>query len=489
MNKLILSKIYPVSCHTNHIGKNSIFVSIQGEKENGLKYINAAIKKGATKIVVNKKFKSQILKTSELKKSFNDIEYIFTDNARKALAILSAQRLNNPSSKLKIIGVTGTKGKTSTTYIINHILQSAGFDTAIIGTIKNQIKNKEVESTLTTPQSDFLQMFFNECVKEKVDYVIMEISSHALSLDRVHNVQFDAIGFTNLQPEHLDFYPSINEYFKAKYSIFEHSNKKTFSVINSDDKWGKKAIEMLNRKKHLMLMLKNVKIISFSKNKSEKTNFKITKNNLSGLNIEIKTINQNLNLNTPKLFGLFNAYNITMASLICLNLGIEKEKIKSALTNFEGIQGRLQMHKLKKGSTAFVDYAHNPSSVEAVLKTLKKLNKKIITVFGCGGDRDKIKRPVMGKLASELSDYIIITNDNPRSENPQKIAVEILNGISKKYLYKVKTILNRKTALEHAVSISDKDSIIAILGKGHENYYLIKDKKLYFDDFEEISRF
>jgi UDP-N-acetylmuramoyl-L-alanyl-D-glutamate--2,6-diaminopimelate ligase len=586
----MLPQIYPVTCHTDHVGPGSTFVAIKGFKDDGTKYIEKAIDLGATKIVVEEgtSFEwfdklttngsiikinqqniirqniqitydklSQITKNSEKNSPFVvslsnhsngqlNIQIIFVKNTRKALAELTAQALGNPASKLKIVGLTGTKGKTTTTYLIEHILKQAGFKTALLGTVKNKILDEELETSNTTPEGDYLQMFFAECVKRGVDFVVMEVSSHALSLHRVHGVEFDAVGFTNLNPEHLDFYKDMQDYFQAKMEIFNQIKTGGSVVVNSDNEWGRRAVEILGSDKNF-----ENKILTFGQNKFEQepldtickskslgetvyikpinttnpekssikessdTNFQlpvhsecatswrvsrnsnkplhhslsILQNNLDNLKFKISKESNADQISSSKLFGEFNAYNMTMAFLICKQLEISKLKIQTALKIFSGVPGRLQFHKLKNGAKAFVDYAHNPSSMEAVLQTLRPLTKNLIVVFGCGGDRDKTKRPVMGKIACQHANNVIITSDNPRTEEPQDILKNILEGVDKEEMKKVTCQLDRKKAIEKAAEISDENSVIALLGKGHENYFLIKGQKFHFDDLEEISKF
>ncbi len=449
----MFSKKYPVTCNTKNVSKDCTFVAIKGFSFDGNDFIKEAIKLGAKKIVCEDRHP----KTLSLCKQ-NSVKFLHVKNARIALAELSAKSLNIQNIKTKIIGVTGTKGKTSTTYIIEHILRNAGFKTALIGTIINKILDKKFEVTNTTPNSDFLHMFLSECELNKIDFLIMEVSSHALSLYRTHELRFDAVGFTNLAHEHLDFYKTMKNYFKAKQKIFKQLKKKAIAIINTDDNWGKIAFEQI-------------------------------KNKTSAISLNKKTFKQTRKLIPKHMPGEFNLYNFSMAYLICKNLGIPKESIFNGIKNFPGIPGRLQLHTLKNGSRAFVDYAHNPSSVQEVLKTLRPLTKNLITVFGCGGDRDKEKRPLMGNIASKYSDKVIITDDNPRTENSQQIINNILYGIESKATNKTTVKNNRKDAIEYAASISTQKSIIAILGKGHEDYHIVGKKKYHFNDFEEISKF
>lgn len=479
--KIDLPKIYPVTCHTDHVGPESIFVAIRGYKEDGTKYIKQAIELGAKKIILERN--SNLKKTDFVSQDF-PIEFIYMPDTRIALAELSAQELNYPAKKLKIIGITGTKGKTTTSFIIDHILRQAGYKTALMGTIKNKILDQELDSSLTSQPSDFLNIFFDQAVKAGVEYVIMEVSSHALSLNRIYGIEFETVGFTNLDSEHMDFYKDLQDYFQAKYLLFKQVKNSRTIIINSDNIWGQKAVELLNNNNNNL----SNNIIPFGQNNYNHKNFlifKILENNLSGLKIKI---NNNI-IHAQNLFGEFNAYNIIMAKLITQNLGLDNNIIDLAIKNFTGTPGRLQIHRLKNGSCAFVDYAHNPSSMQAVLETLRPLTKDLIVVFGCGGDRDKTKRPVMGNLAVNFADKVIITDDNPRTEDRKIIAQEILSGIKQDKLNKVKCELNREKAIEQAVKLSTKNSVIALLGKGHENYYLINNQKFHFDDLEQISKY
>jgi UDP-N-acetylmuramoyl-L-alanyl-D-glutamate--2,6-diaminopimelate ligase len=448
----MIPKKYPISCNTKNIGPNSTFVAIKGFTTDGNKYIKEAIKKGATKIVTE----NNSLETMNLCKK-NNIVFKIVKNARKFLAIECAKILKTKNIKTKIIGVTGTKGKTSTTYIIEHILRSSGFKTALIGTIKNQILDEKLDAINTTPESDFLHMFLAECQKKNIDCLIMEVSSHALSLYRTYGIKFDVVGFTNLAPEHLDFYKKMENYFHAKAKIIDQLKNKSSAIINTDNIWGQK-------------------LSTAAKDK-----------NINTLNLNKKTFSK-IEKYVPKhMPGKFNLYNFSMAYLICKKLGIEEDKIFSAIKNFPGIPGRLQRHILKNGATAFVDYAHNASSIKEILKTLRPLTKNLITIFGCGGDRDKTKRPIMGKIAEKYSDFSIVTDDNPRNENPKAIISDILKGIKNKA--KIKIIQKRKQAIKFAAQNSNNETIIAILGKGHEGYHIVKNKKYHLDDLEEISKY
>lgn len=469
---MLFDKIYPVTCHTDHVGQGSTFVAIKGHSQDGTQFIEAAIKKGATTIVIEK---------GTTINQRPGIKYIFVDDCRIALSEIAAQKLGNPAQKLKIIGITGTCGKTTTTYLIEHILKKSGHKTALLGSIKNKFLNDQEDILLTTQTSDYIHMFLAECVKHSVEYVVMEVSSHGLALKRTLGLKFEAAGFTNLSHEHMDFHPTLDHYFETKFQIFDQLQPTGVAVINTDDEWGQKAVQLIEGKQYKFTK------IGFGQKDSSESKIAIIQNDLQMLDFTLSSFN--LTLNTQYLLGDFNAYNISMASLICKSLGLSEEQIIAGISSFKGVPGRLQCHKLKNGATAFVDYAHKPDAMEKVLKTLRPQTDFLIVVFGCGGNRDKTKRPVMGLCAANYADQIIVTDDNPRDEDRQAIADEIASGIPESKKSKTQCILDRAIAIKTAAQISKPNSIIALLGKGHEDYYLIKGKKYHLDDFEEISRY
>ena len=472
---MLFDKIYPVTSHTDHVGPNSTFVVIKGFKEDGLQYIQTAIEKGATKVVLEK--------STQLTQKHSGVEYIFVEDTRIALAELCAQALGNPAEKLKFIGITGTSGKTTTTYLIDYILHESGYKTALLGSVKNRILDQEEEITLTTQNSDYIQMFCAECVKKGVQVVIMEVSSHGLALNRIHGIELDVAGFTNLSPEHMDFHPTMDHYFQTKIKIFDYLKNDGLAVINTDNEWGIKALEQIKNSK---FSIKAFGQTTLNLN-PEFEKFELLQNSLHDLKIKFAKDNQTIE--TKKLLGEFNGYNIAMAFLACKHFNIAPDKIALAIQKFVGVPGRMQCHTLKNGAQAFVDFAHKPDAFEKVLKNLRPHTNNLIVVFGCGGNRDKTKRPVMGSSAAKYADLIIVTDDNPRNEERETIASEIIAGIPKEKSTQTLCILDRKDAIAKAAALSQPGSIIALLGKGHENYYLIQGKKYHFDDFEEISKF
>jgi UDP-N-acetylmuramoyl-L-alanyl-D-glutamate--2,6-diaminopimelate ligase len=487
---MLVPTIYPVTCHTDHVGPGSTFVAIKGFRNDGTTYIQQALEKGATTIIIE-----QTAVTEEIEKLCRNIKakLCIVADARKALAEYSSAALDHPWRKLTIIGITGTKGKTTTTYIVEHILRHAGHTTAVLGTIANKIGDQIEASSNTTPESDYLHMFFAECLKRGVTHIVMEVSSHALSLHRVHGIEFDSVSFTNLAPEHMDFYTGMDDYFAAKAHIFTQIKHHGTCVINTDDIWGKRA--------HILATEAAIKtqarIISMGKLVPEQRlnnlpdnhiPFMINKSSFAGLALSL-CLPQPFELVCPTLFGIFNCYNLSMAALLCLNAGISSSLIIEALATFPGVPGRLQRHLLANGAYAFVDYAHNPSSFHEALNTLRPYTTDLIVIFGCGGNRDRTKRPVMGQIAATMGDKVIVTDDNPRFEDRHAIINEIVAGIPQDLQHKILIEPNRKSAIAQAAALSRKGSIIALLGKGHETYYSVCGKTLHFDDFEEIKNF
>ncbi len=481
---MLLPAIFPVTCHTKHVGPGSTFVAIAGFTNNGTAFIPQALLQGATTIVIDE---NQI--TPDLIAICTQYKAILSpvQEPRKALALLAANALNNPADKLHIIGITGTKGKSTTAFITEHLLRKAGFKTALISTIYNKILQNIEQSTHTTPEADYLHMFFARCVQEGVTHVVMEVSSHALSLDRVHGITFAAVGFTNLAPEHLDFYDTMERYFSAKAQLFSHTKKQSLIVLNADDAWATQACIAAQKAADIT----GAVVHTYGQDEATTNNhttMHIHQASCDGIELILER-KPALFLTCLHLFGVFNCYNIAMATIIGLHLGLSYTDVIKGIGSFKGVAGRLQRHVLKNGALAFVDYAHNASSMEAVLKTLHPFTRDLIIVFGCGGDRDTTKRPMMGALASTYGTQVIITDDNPRTEDRMAIINQIIAGIPTTNTASVHVIPHRREAINYAASVAQPDSIIALLGKGHENYHFIGTESFHFDDFEEISKF
>jgi UDP-N-acetylmuramoyl-L-alanyl-D-glutamate--2,6-diaminopimelate ligase len=451
------------------IKKNDVFVAIKGFKTDGHKFIPDVINKRAAAIVVedNNVVPDELIIHSGVAK-------ILVKNSRKALAELSKGLYKDPSSRLKLIGITGTNGKTTTTYILKHILQNAGNKTGLIGTIANYIGETKIDSKLTTPESNDLNEFLSEMVNQHCSYAVMEVSSHSLVLERVYGLDFATGIFTNITSDHLDFHKTFDEYFNAKKILFDSLSSNSFALINADDKSSDKIV-------------KNCKARIIKYGTSESSDYKIRNisYDLNGTNFTVTHQGFDYNIQTT-LIGTFNAFNATAAFATAHSLGIEKSAIVESIKSAPQVSGRFEV--IGKGSKkVIVDYSHTADSLEKALQATREIvknNFEVVTVFGCGGDRDRTKRPEMGKIASELSDKVIITSDNPRTEDPLKIIAEIEKGISKKN-YSITE--NREEAIREAIEKSNTNAVILIAGKGHENYQEINGARNHFSD-QEVAR-
>lgn len=489
--------MYPVTCHTKFVGPGSTFVAIQGFKANGAQYISEAISRGATTIVVEQLACTEAIEQLCLAHS---VRLEIVASARQELAQRAANALKKPATQLKVVGVTGTKGKSTTTYLIEHILRHSGLNTGLVGSIKNLIATRykttsphtvqEIPATLTTPESDALQFFLAQCIQEQVSHVVLETSSHALSLNRVDCIEFDVVGFTNLHHDHMDFYPSMEHYFADKLKIFKQIKQGGSIVINIDNQWGRKAFDHAVRLPDVTVITFGQQPMAVQGQNHRHVQFSIL-DDMSGtvaLEPDAPGVSKKI-INCSTLFGEFNGYNLVMAWLICFKMNISPESIQQALNTFSGVPGRLQLHRLKNGALSIVDYAHNAASMSEILKLLRTKTKSLIVVFGCGGDRDPSRRPTMGAAAAQFADHIILTDDNPRTEDRMKIIQDILMGIPLIQHNIVTCLPDRAEAIKFAVQLAQPDSIVALLGKGHENYYVIGDQTLHFSDYEEICKY
>lgn len=565
-NKINFPKIYPVACHTDNVGPGSTFVAIEGTKYNGVDFIKLALEKGATKIVVNPdsltkrladlpdnlevgldrleinlqgkisnnlqdKFSSKLeekisnslpdsliklednissnlqdILIKELKKEIGQAgaSLELVEDTRLALAQLSAKAHNYPAKDLKIIGITGTKGKSTTVFILEHILREAGYKTALISTIKNKIGDQEFDKVLTTPQPDYLHVFFDICKKEQVDYVILEVAAQALTLNRVYDIQFDAAIFTNFSPEHAEFYKDLDDYFKAKIKIFGQLKPDGKAIYNGDDEKIRQAVSKLRDlqdKKDI-----NYKDLNYSEDKirehkfvsygfSNSSDIRLITSNLSLNCTEFSLISKNIEYKilAKTLFGKHNIYNMGAAIACLIELGLKAEAIIKCLESFSFVPGRLERYALGNGSIAFIDYAHNAASFEAILSMLKEYTQNLIVVFGCGGERDRTKRPIMGEIAAKWADAIFLTSDNPRSEDPVKIIDDIFVGVPDYNRHKITIEPDREQAIIKACNNAQNNissgSIIALLGKGPDEYQLVGNTKKYFSEASILRTF
>lgn len=450
--------IFPVTGHTKQVGQGTTFVAIQGQREDGNAYIPQALAQGAQKIVIQNRspLSADLVDLIEA----HQASLVYVENSRLELARLSAAASEYAAKKLKIIGVTGTKGKTSTTFILEHLLRSSGYKTALLGTVKNFIDGQYIPGELTTPQPDHLHQFFVLCVEAKIDYVIMEVAAQAITLHRVHGIEFEIGVFTNFSQEHGEFYATQEDYFAAKKEIISYLKQNATLLVNADDQQSKKLLEEKNT-------------VGFSLvRKSEGM--------IASCIVEHRT--QKYILSCPALIGIFNCYNVLAAASVALQIGLLPENIQDALQKFPGVPGRLERYPLPNGSCAIIDYAHNPSSFRAVLSTLRHLTPHLLVVFGCGGDRDATKRPIMGALAVQYADLVILTTDNPRSENPYTILEAMYAGIPQEMRTKVCIEPDREKAIRQAYVHSSSQTILALLGKGPDEYQQIGSIKYPFSE-------
>ncbi len=464
-----IPSVYPVACHTDHVGNGTTFVAIKGERHNGADYILTAIEKGARQIVVHQ---DEDLSTEQLHAiSSAGCKLIYVADTRLALAQLSAQALNYPAHKLKIIGITGTKGKTSTTYILEHILKTAGHKTALMTTVKNSIMGVDFPTNLTTQQPDYIHVFLDQCVQAGVEYVVMEVAAQALTLHRVAGIQFDGVIFTNFSHEHLEFYPDLETYFAAKCAIFALRKHGAPAIINVDDA----LVGTLHSKFTDCLTISAV---------DSRANYAvhIAAENAQCVAGEIKAGTNSITFECPALFGIFNAYNILAASSMALVLGCLAKQVSKALKTFSGVPGRLERYYMPNGAQCIIDYAHNPESYRQLLGALRPMTDRLIVVFGAGGNRDKSKRPLMGSIAAHIADEVILTSDNPRFEKPEAILEDIKAGISVADESKLFCELDREKAIALAYKHSHAGSLVVILGKGPDEYQMIGDVKYPFSE-------
>ncbi len=453
-----------VDCDSRNIKENGMFVAIQGYETDGIKYIDNALENGAKVIMVQE--------TVDLKELNipNDITLIAVPNTRVALAKCACNFYDNPSTKFKLVGVTGTKGKTTTTFMIKKILEKQGKKVGLIGTIAVYIGDKKIEnSARTTPESIKLQEIFAMMVEEKVDVVVMEVSSQSLKLHRVLGCDFDIGVFTNLAQEHIskNEHPDMEDYFNSKLKLFDMCK---VAYTNADDVHGAKVARIAKTPEITTYGIDNFCHV-LAKDITITNSYVDFKVKLDGKNERVKTC----------IPGRFSVYNSLAAICVGVKLGANAEQIKEALVEVR-VPGRSELVDNKKDLTIMIDYAHTPESLESILKAVKSYTKgKVISVFGCGGDRDHIKRPLMGEVSGRVADYTIITTDNPRTEEAASIISDIEAGI-KKTTGQYTCIEDRTEAIKKAIEMANKNDMIILAGKGHEPYQEINHVKYPFDE-------
>ena len=459
-------KVAQVDFDSRKVIKNSLFVAQKGTSVDGHLYIDKAISLGATTIICEE---------LPIRLEAN-ITFIQVEDSSKTLAIIASNFYDNPSSKLKLIGVTGTNGKTTVASLLYQLLKKSGYKTGLLSTVQILVDTTVFNATHTTPDSVTINYYLHKMVLLGVDYCFMEVSSHGIHQKRTEGLEFAGGIFTNLSHDHLDYHVSFASYRDVKKSFFDSLPKTAFALTNLDDKNGNIMLQNTKARKRTYAL----KTLADYK-------AKIIEKSFSGTLISINDTEF-----WTKLIGNFNAYNLAAIIGVAYELGLEKLEILTIISQLESVSGRFEHLVSDNGVIAIVDYAHTPDALRNVLETINNIrtnNEKLITVIGCGGDRDKTKRPKMAHIASQLSTQAIFTSDNPRTENPDTILEEMEEGVSAENLKKIITISDRRQAIKTACKFSETGDILLIAGKGHENYQEISGERFHFDDLVEVKKY
>lgn len=449
---------------SRNITEGDVFVAIKGTVTDGHQYIDLAIQKGAVAVVCE----------DMPEQTQSGITYITVENASRALAFMAANYYHNPSENLKLVGVTGTNGKTTVATLLYHLFKKAGFKVGLLSTVKVMVDTEEHKATHTTPDSLTINKYLSLMSEAGVEFCFMEVSSHGIHQNRTEGLLFEGGIFTNLSHDHLDYHTTFAEYRDVKKLFFDNLSKNAFALVNIDDKNG-------------LVMLQNTKAKKYTYALKTYADYKaqILENQLSGLLLKIN--DQEV---WTRLIGNFNAYNILAIYAAAEVLGLEKTENLRLISELESVSGRFQYLISDDKITAIVDYAHTPDALQNVLETINAIrtkNEELITVVGCGGDRDKTKRPKMGHIASALSTKVIFTSDNPRSEVPETIIEDIEKGVEPQNYKKIVSITDRKQAIKTACQMAQPNDIILIAGKGHETYQEVKGVRTDFDDYKIVQ--
>ncbi len=453
-------EVKSLAIDSRNVKPGSCFIALKGTKADGQSFIQSAIEKGAVAVVCDK-FPENINEA---------VTYVQVENAAEATGYLSHNFYGEPSLKMKLIGVTGTNGKTTIATLLWKLYTAMGYTCGLVSTVQNQVGNRAIAATHTTPDAVSINALLKQMTEEGCTHVFMECSSHAIHQGRITGLQFTGAIFTNITHDHLDYHQTFEEYIRVKKSWFDKLPSSAFAISNTDDKRGAVMLQNTNAKKYFY----SLKTMADFKGK-------ILDNSLAGLHMTINDKEAYF-----RLIGEFNAYNLLAVYGAAVCLGEDKDTVLQVLSSLDGAEGRFDyMVSKKEKVTGIVDYAHTPDALLNVLATIKKLrqgNEQIITVVGCGGDRDKTKRPVMAEVACEYSDRVILTSDNPRSEDPLEILKDMEAGVNVVAKKKVIFIPDRKEAIKTAVNLANGDDIVLVAGKGHEKYQDIKGVKYDFDD-------
>lgn len=454
--------IEDIVCDSRKAGSNSLFVAIRGEKADGHTFIQDALERGCRLFVLERDIPLDL-----------PVKVIVPDT-REALALLARGFFDIPDTKLRMIAVTGTNGKTTVTSFIRHIFESSGVRASVIGTLGYNIGDRFVRTDLTTPNPVSLFGILHDMVSSGVEIVAMEASSHSIVQRRIAGIEFRVAVFTNLSEDHLDYHGDMESYFEAKKRLFSTLSPDGLAIVNIDDPYGRRIVDVAGDK-----------VWTYSL-ENPTADFFVSRFSLTdeGTTLSIRHKDMYCSIGT-QLLGKFNIYNTVSAMAACFALGLDRDAICRAIPTFVSPPGRLEQVKEVRGTRVFIDYAHTPDALKSLLLTLKEVTRgRLIVVFGCGGDREKAKRPIMGKIAAEVADLAVVTSDNPRSEDPESIVDEITSGIPPKFSYVA--IIDRREAIRYALSTASSDDIVVIAGKGHEDYQIFADRTIHFSDKEVV---
>ena len=473
-------EILDVTADSRQVKKGSLFICLVGAHVDGHDFISAAVKQGAVAIVASKKVEVP-----------PEVSVVYVEDTRKAMEDMVPFFFDYPAHKMRMIALTGTNGKTTTTHVVAHMLQQVGYKTGVIGTIHALIGDKELPTHNTTPDVIDLERLLYQMAEEKVTHVCMEVSSHALVMGRVAGCEFDDAVFTNLTEDHLDFHKTMDNYAKAKAILFHmvsakgQTKTKKAAWVNIDDPYASVMMDAVDRDV--------CELHTYGMN-DEKADLYAYDSQFTGKSsvFTVRYEEKEYRIET-KLAGRFNIYNTLGAIGSALSEGIPMETIVDAMKTFHSVPGRFELIDEGQSFTVVVDYAHTPDGLEKILTTAKEITKgRILVVFGCGGDRDKMKRPIMGRIAATHADIAIVTSDNPRTEDPATIVKEVAAGVEEvkkeKPSLQYEVIVDRREAIQRAIALATGDDIVLIAGKGHEDYQILKDRTIHFDDREEARK-
>ncbi len=458
--------ISSVAFDSRKVEHGSVFFAISGTRVDGHSFISEVIEKGAKAIVC------EVLPIDIMQ----DVTYVKVNNSAETMGIMASNWFDNPSRKLKLVGITGTNGKTTTATLLFNLFQGLGYGVGLLSTIANQINDDVIPATHTTPDTIDLNGLLKQMVEKGCEYCFMEVSSHAVVQQRVAGLHFAGGIFSNITLDHLDFHKTFDAYIKAKKGFFDMLPQTAFALTNIDDKNG-------------LVMLQNTKALKKTYSFQHLADFKgkLIEAPLTGLHLEINGVEM-----WSRLVGRFNAYNVLSVYAAAVLLGEDAQEVLRVLSGLKSIKGRFDYIIAENGTIAIVDYAHTPDALENVIETINDLRaagQQLITVVGCGGDRDATKRPIMARIATENSTRTILTSDNPRTEDPDEIIRQMYEGVSKQYEKNVVVMPDRKEAIKLACILAGEDNIILVAGKGHENYQEINGVKHHFDDKEVLAEY